>query len=290
MSSDNLQTFLFDNTDIRGGIVTLDKSFAELLAGQPYSVNQQQLMAEFAAANILITSHLKFEGMLSLQARGQGPVSLLMTECNEQFDYRATLQADEDLKGLIFSQLFTEATLAITVEPKQGQRYQGIVPLTGASLAACLEDYFQQSEQLPTWFRFSEHNGKVRGIMLQALPAQVCTDEEQRKEDWIRIKHLASTLTTVEMSDLDNDELLHRLYHEETVRLFEPKSVRYFCSCSAERMERALLSLGESQLREIIEEDGIVKTQCHFCQSEYHFNEEEIKQLLNGSTVTGASH
>lgn len=286
MLSDSLQKFLFDETDIRGAIVTLNNSFEGLIAGKAYSSAQKKLLAEFSAANILMTGNLKFEGSLILQARGQGPVSLVMSECNEQLDFRSIIDASHDLVDIPFADVFSDATLAITVEPKQGQRYQGIVPLEKQSLAASLEDYFKQSEQLPTWFRFSEQEGIVRGIMLQVLPAQLCLDAEKRNEDWTRLCHLASTLSMDEMASLDNETLLHRLYHEETVRIFEPQSSRFHCSCSKERLERALLSLGEDQLREILLEDGEIKTNCHFCQKEYQFDEKDVLQLVQSK----ASH
>ena len=286
MLSDSLQKFLFDDTDIRGAIVTLGTSFEALIADKNYSSAQQALMAEFAAANILMTGNLKFEGSLILQARGAGPVSMVMMECDDQLDFRGIIDASHDLVDIPFDDVFSDATLAITVEPKQGQRYQGIVPLEKHNLAACLEDYFKQSEQLPTWFRFSEQDGVVRGIMLQVLPAQLCLDSDTREEDWTRLCHLASTLSADEMATLDNETLLHRLYHEETVRLFEPESSRFHCSCSKERLERALLSLGAQELREILAEDGEIKTHCHFCETQYQFLEAEVMQLIQGK----ASH
>lgn len=286
MSQDALQKFLFDDTDIRGAIVTLNTEFAAMMQGKNYSLAQQSLMAQFAAANILMTGNLKFEGALILQARGTGPVSLVMNECDEKLNFRGIIQSTHDLIDIDFKDVFSDATLAMTVEPKQGARYQGIVPLEKDSLAACLQDYFGQSEQLPSWFRFVEHEGIVRGIMLQALPAQLCLDAQKREEDWTRLCHFASTLSVHEMTTLDNETLLHRLYHEETVRIFTPESVKYHCSCSKERMERALLSMPEDQLLQILAEDKQIKTDCHFCQAEYAFDEADVLQLLQG----GSSH
>ena len=284
MLSDSLQKFLFDETDIRGAIVTLNQSFSDLLANKKYSPAQQDIMAQFSAANILMTGNLKFEGSLILQARGQGPVALVMSECDEKLYYRGIIDASHDLQDIPFTDVFSDATLAITVEPKQGQRYQGIVPLEKDGLADCLADYFKQSEQLPTWFKFSQQNGVVRGIMLQVLPSQLSEDSEQREEDWVRLCHLASTLSADEMATLDNETLLHRLYHEETVRIFDPQESQFYCTCSKERLERALLSLGEEQLREILAEDGEIKTNCHFCQAEYQFDEAAVLQLIQGKS------
>ncbi len=281
---DSLQKFLFDETDIRGAFVTLNQSFLALIKNKDYSEAQKVLIGQFAAANILMTGNLKFDGALILQARGAGPVSLVMTECDEKLRFRGVVEASHDLHEIPFSDVFSAATLAITVEPKQGQRYQGIVPLEADSLSSCLQNYFEQSEQLPTWFRFAEEKGVVKGMMLQALPAQLCLDEDQRNEDWLRLTHLASTLSVSEMTDLDNETLLHRLYHEEQVRIFSEEPAQYFCSCSHERMERALLSVAEDQLRQILAEDGAIKTDCHFCQTQYAFNEADISSLLTGKS------
>lgn len=284
MSKNFLQSFIFDNADIRGAIVKLDSSFLELIQHQQYHSTQQELLAQFVAANLLMSSHIKFEGLLSLQARGNKAVSMVMTECSDQLDFRGIVQGEGELEEQDFSQLFEGGVLAITIEPKQGNRYQGVVPLEGASLADCLALYFEQSEQLPSWFFIAHHEGKVAGLMLQALPASQL-DKEQRDEDWQRITHLASTLTVDELLNLPAQEVLHRLYHEEEVRVFEEKPAQFQCTCSVERMERALISLGHEELRQILEEDGKIDTQCHFCNQSYHFGHLAISQLIQaGST------
>lgn len=284
MSKNFLQSFIFDNADIRGAIVKLESGFLEMIGHQNYQLSQQNLLAQFTAASLLMSSHIKFDGLLSLQARGHKAVSLVMTECTNQLEFRGLIQAEGELEEQAFSQLFEEGVLAITIEPKQGQRYQGVVPLEGDSLADCLALYFEQSEQLASWFFIAHQQGKVAGLMLQALPASQL-DQEQRAEDWQRITHLASTLTADELLSLPADEVLHRLYHEEVVRVFGKKAAKFQCSCSMERMERALISLGSDELRQIIEEDGKVETQCHFCNQSYHFDEQQIQQLIQaGST------
>lgn len=284
MSKNFLQSFIFDNTDIRGAVVKLETSFAEMMEHQVYQASQQQLLAQFVAANLLMSSHIKFEGLLSLQARGHKSVSMVMTECTDQLEFRGIVQGEGELEQQTFSQLFEDGVLAITIEPKHGQRYQGVVPLEGNSLVDCLALYFEQSEQLASWFFIAHQQGKVAGLMLQALPASQI-DAEQRKEDWQRITHLASTLTVTELLELSVQEVLHRLYHEEEVRVFEPKPAKFQCSCSMERMERALISLGAEELRQIAEEDGEIDTQCHFCNKNYRFDEQQIQQLIQaGST------
>lgn len=286
MNSDFLQSFLFDNTDIRGAVVKLDDSFAQMLINQSYSQGQQQLLAQFTAANLLAASHLKFNGLLSLQARGDNHVSLAMSECTHDLDFRSIIRGDGQGSPEQFDALFNSGALALTIEPENGQRYQGIVPIEGGSLANSLAGYFQQSEQIPSWFYFAQHGNSVAGLMLQALPAQICTDEEQRKEDWQRVIHLASTLSEQELCQLPVEDMLYRLYHEEPLRVFDKRAVRFRCSCSQERMERALTHMDKEELLEILDEDGLIEAQCHFCNRNYTFQRVEILQLLQ----SGGTH
>jgi molecular chaperone Hsp33 len=281
--ADHLQSFMFDNTDIRGAIVQLDNSFAQLLKGHHYPDAYRALMSQMVGANVLLTSKLKFEGLISLQARGKEEITLAMAECNEKLEYRGILRGNFSGEHVDnFAELFQGGVLAITIEPKQGQRYQGVVPLEQDSLSGCLADYFELSEQLPSWLYLLPAVDTVRGILLQALPAQVCQDAEQRAEDWSRIVHLASTLKAEELAHLSAEELLHRLYHEEQVRLFEPMPVSFACSCSQERMERALVGLGREELESIIAEQGKLEAQCEFCGVQYVFTKGEIQHLLQG--------
>lgn len=282
--SDQLLGFLFEKTDIRGSIVNLDASFSSLVESHHYPEAYKALMSQFVAANVLLTSKLKFEGSISLQARGEKEMlSLAMSECTEKLSFRGILRGGFEVEeGALpsFSDIFSGGVLALTVEPVQGQRYQGVVPLEKDDLAGCLQDYFERSEQIPTWFYLVPNATSVRGIMLQAMPAQICESVEQRQEDWLRIVHLASTIKPVEMLNLPSEEILYRLFHEESVRVFEPELVSYECSCSRERMERALIGLGRVELETIIEEQGKLETQCEFCLADYCFESGEIHQLI----------
>lgn len=281
--ADFLQSFMFDNTDIRGGIVHLDNSFKRLLTNHDYPVAYKALMSQLVAANVLLTSKLKFEGLISLHARGDEEITLAMAECNEKLEYRGILRGNFSGEHVDnFSELFKGGVLALTMEPKKGQRYQSMVPLEKPNLEGCLEDYFRLSEQIPSWFYLLPSADSVRGIMLQALPAQICTDDEQRREDWRRIVHLASTVKPEELLALSPEDVLHRLYHEEQTRVFEPQPVNFSCSCSTERMERALMGLGRSELESIIEEKGKLEAQCEFCSANYVFEKGEIQHLLQG--------
>ena len=278
--TDTIQRFLFEQTDIRGAIIRLDSSFEQLIAAASYSPEQQDLLAEFAVASVLLANQLKFTGRVSLQARSSDGL-LIVAESQDQLFYRAVIEGESE--SWDFAKIFAKGgVLALTIEPEQGKRYQGVVPLEKPDLAGCLADYFMQSEQLPSWFHFAKLGNKTAAIMLQALPKQICKDDAQRDEDWQRIRHLAETISRDEMLVLPFNEILYRLYHEETVRVFDAQDVAFRCTCSEEKMERALLHIGEKELLEILEEQGSIDTQCHFCHRNYHFKKPEIQLLLRG--------
>ncbi len=279
------QRFLFDDTDVRGEMVALNDSYQHVLAKHAYPEPVALLLGELMAAAALLVGTLKFDGLLVLQARSSGAVPLLMVECSSEREIRgiARFHADQVEPDVGLRELMPEGVLAMTVDPREGQRYQGIVALEGADLAECLSVYFANSEQLPTRFWLKADTRRARGFMLQALPADRLKDPEARTNSWQHLTTLADTLTTEELLGLDNETLLHRLYHEEIVRVFEPNALRFECSCSRERSAKALISLGEEDLRRLIEEQGgQVSIDCQFCNQHYVFDAADLAQLFAG--------
>lgn len=165
----------------------------------------------------------------------------------------------------------------ITLDPREGHRYQGIVALDRDSLADCLADYFAQSEQLPTRLWLAADGRGAGGLLLQRMPDE---SQNQDVDAWERTVHLAATVKDEELLHLAPEEILQRLYHEETVRVFDPKALRFGCTCSRERIADALVGLGAQELREVLAEQGGIETQCHFCHTRYAFSIEEVEALL----------
>lgn len=284
--NDLVQRFHFSDSPVRGELVQLGDCVEEVLERHDYPARVAALLAEALAASVLLTSTLKFEGSLILQARGSGPLETLMVECNHRREVRGIAQVADDwtpeADELPLAQLFgRDAQLVITIDPEQGQRYQGIVPLDGATLAQCLEHYFAQSEQLPTRLWLAAEGENAAGLMLQVLPGH---DRGEDPDLWPRLCQLTDTVTPGELLELPVSALLYRLYHEETVQLHESEAVRFRCSCSRERTERVLLSLGETELRGIIAEQGCIEVACQFCNQEYRFDAIDVEQLLRGGT------
>lgn len=280
-SSDQLQRFLFDATPVRGEWVHLEQSYQEVLKRHDYPAGVAQLLGELLAATALLTATVKLDGRLSLELRGQGAVRLMMAECNTGKaggdQLRALARYDETPQGEGLTELLGGGQLVITMDPLKGQRYQGIVALNQPSLAACLEDYFASSEQLPTGLWLASDGQKAAGLLLQQLPA---TEAASDPDAWPRISHLAATITTDELLALSAQTLLTRLFHEETLRVFPAHALSFGCTCSSQRTAEAMMALGKETLEEILAEEGELATQCQFCLTRYAFDAATVRQWL----------
>ncbi|QUX97436.1 Hsp33 family molecular chaperone HslO [Marinomonas sp. CT5] len=277
VTKNEIQRFSFDNSNVRGERVLLNDAYQEIIKRKQYPLSVEKLLGEFVAAIALLRDIIKIDGVLSIQAKGNGFLSTLMTECDEQQNLRGIAQWDESQvipDTISLKEVLDGGYLVITIQPRNGQRYQGIVEIVGDSLAECLEQYFSQSEQLPSRVWLAANGTQCGGLFLQRLP------EEQAKEGdedaWERLTHLASTVKEDELLGLETSELLHRLYHEEEVRLYDIKPMQFGCSCSRQRTLDAILSLGTEEVREILIEQGSVKVDCQFCAEQYEFTEKDL--------------
>ncbi|MBU2711889.1 Hsp33 family molecular chaperone HslO [Zooshikella harenae] len=286
---DQIQRFLFEQTDIRGEIVSLEKSYQQALAAHDYPEPIRQLLGELISAAILLSTTLKFAGVMTLQAKSSGPIRLLMVDCNEKHEFRALARWEGDIRQMDLRSLLPAGHLVITIDPEQGKRYQGIVPLNGDTLGECFSSYFVQSEQLPTqmWL-FADHE-HATGLLLQALPASQETDPQQRELKWEHITTLAKTVKPEELLTLDPLVVLHRLFHEETVRVFPAEPVAFHCNCSREKTSVALHSIGREEAESVLEEQGELVLHCQFCNHAYHYNAIDIAQLFDDNENTSSS-
>ncbi len=286
------QRFLFDDSDIRGELVGLTDSYSHVLAKHTYPQPVAQLLGELLAAAALLIGTIKFDGLLILQARSSGAVPLLMVECSSEGELRgiARYHAEQIDADASLRELMPDGVQAITVDPKAGQRYQGIVDLEGDTLADCLINYFATSEQLPTRFWLSADGQGARGLLLQQLPADRLLEADEREASWQHALALADTVKAEELLGLDNETLLHRLYHQEALRLFEPRGLQFRCSCSRERSARALTSLGQADAQALVQEQGgQVEIDCQFCNERYLFDAADVLQLFMDGSSEGPS-
>lgn len=288
--NDLLHRFIFDDCDVRGEIVTLGDSYRQVMRNNDYAPAVQRLLGEFLAAASLLSGTLKFNGLISIQGRGEGPLSMVMAECTHHRDLRGIARlnpefAESDIVGDSLSDLLGRGIIAITIEPEQGERYQGLVPMESEHLAGCLEHYFYQSEQLKTRLWFAAGEERATGFLLQALPRQVNSDEEANRDQWETLCTLADTLSDEELLGLDHPTLLHRLFHEQPLRLFEPAQLKFACSCSRDRSANALLSLGREEVEQLLVERGHIDIDCQFCNSHYSFDTKDVRELLGDNRL-----
>lgn len=279
LEGDSFQKFMFDDCHIRGEIVRLSDSFQKAVESKQYPIVVRQLLAEATAATLLMTGTLKFEGRLSLHARGQGPLTLLMAEATNTRSFRTIANYTDDMpdEGEL-RMLLGKAQLAITIDPEKGNRYQGIVPLEHATMAECLARYFDLSEQLETHFMFASDEGGCYGLMLQQLPDYKHSEDQ---DAWDRIRQLSETLGFDELKAHGNAEILHRLYHEEKVSVYESEPVNFQCSCSEERSLASIEALGIEEALNILEEESVIQVDCQFCGQHYEFDRVKINTLFN---------
>ncbi len=289
-TSDRSQRFLFEEADIRGESVHLDSAYREILAIHEYADGVGRLLGEFLSAAVLLSTNLKFEGKLVLQVRSQGQIPLLMAECDHLLQVRGIARGAEHATSNCNDQLLCNGQLAITVDPTNGQRYQGIVPMRQGSLAQSLDAYFEQSEQLKTRIWLAADGRRAGGLLLQQLPAQIADDETVRLQQWEHACSLAATVREAELLDLHAHQLLYRLYPQDAVRLFEPSMVRFHCTCSRERTRNALTTLHPSELEELLRDLGCITMDCEFCNQQYSFRRSDLAGVLTDDNGAETLH
>lgn len=284
--SDQSQRFLFEDHPIRGQHVSLDQSWQEIAKQGGLEGRGLSLLGEALVVVELLVGTLKIEGSITLQIRGKGPMELLVVEANSKHEVRGTarqegkIEADMDLQ-----QIFGSDVLVITIKTEGAEPYQGIAPLRGISLSEAMEYYFATSEQLETNFWLACDAQNASGMLIQKMPGELKDDDA-----WDRVLHLASTVTDDEMQRLPLDDLLHRLYHEETLRLFDPHAIDFSCSCSRERTAGMLLSLGKAEADDILEQEGEISVSCEFCSANYRFDKIDVEQIFGeGGTSPSSS-
>ena len=279
LTTDSLTRFIFEHATVRGEIVSLDETWRAVLKHAHYPVPLQTLLGELMAAAALLIATLKFDGSMILQIQSDGAVKLLVVEVTSALTLRATAKWDGDLSSGNFVELLGEGRLVITLDPTSTdkQAYQGIVPLVGNNVAAALMHYMAQSEQIDTHIVLAADDECAAGILIQRLPDQADADPDS--DTWFRASQLAATLKADELLNLDARLILHRLFHEEDLRVFESEHLRFQCSCSRIRVADMLRMLGREEVESVLAEQGKIEVQCEFCNQLYHFDPIDAAQL-----------
>ena len=278
---DCLTRFLLEDAHVRGALVRLDETWQALRARTEYPEVVADFLGQCCAASALFTASLKLEGRVSIQLRGESALRRVYAECQTDGNLRGIAHFDTPLpEQLPLSAFGPKAVLAITIENnsagrREPQRYQGMVGLQADTLSGAFEDYFTQSEQLPTRLLLFTQGNQAAGLLIQQLPEALASSE-----DWQRAQALFETLTAQELFSLEPNDVLYRLFHEESVRVLETQPLAFGCSCSRERVESTLVSLGQAEIEETIAETGGISVHCDFCGQGYHFTAEEGLSLF----------
>jgi molecular chaperone Hsp33 len=289
---DCLHRFLFEQFPIRGHLVHLDAAWRALIEHREYPAAIRDALGEAVAASLLLAATVKFEGVLSMQLRGDGPVHLMLVQCTNGLGVRGLARYREgDYAGMKagaarIADLIGTGNLTVTVETDDGsRRYEGIVPIGGERLGESLQIYFENSEQLPTRLWLHADASGASGMLLQKLPIAHAPGADPAAaaavdDAWRRVQLIGSTLTAEELRTLGDVEILRRLFNEDDVRVFEPAPVYFRCRCSRERVGSMLQGLGEAETRSVLAERGEVEVRCDFCNRAYVFDAVDVAQLF----------
>lgn len=289
--NDWIRRFIFESANVRGVIVRLGDAWRQIRQRDAYPDPIASALGQMAAASALLAGDIRMAGKVSVQLRGGDVLKLGFAECTSAGSVRGLARWNGDGQAPFALAALKQALLAITIERDQsGQRYQGLVPLEGASLGQCLEGYFVQSEQLPTAIHLFSHGDQAAGLLLQQVPPEGGLRTEQDAITFEHARTLAATITAEELYALDAEVVLRRLFAEEDVRVFDAVPLRFECSCSYERVAGMLRALGREEAFAAIGTDGLVEVHCEFCNQRYTFDAVDLEQALHGDlTAPGSS-
>jgi len=299
LQRDLVRRFIFEHHPLRGHWVQLSDAWRELRAHSAYPEAVTMLLGEAVVASVLLAATLKFRGTLTLQLQGNGAVSLLVAQCTHDFRLRAVARHDAAQVATLASQpaaaLFraltgTEGRVTVTVEAEERSlRYQGIVPLSGDSLAQSLEAYFASSEQLPTRVVLAADGAHAAGMLVQKLPQNTDAASEALAGAWDGAASGLDGLGTSALLTADVETLLARAFPDYDLRLFRGAAVRFECRCNSARVAGLLRALGPQEVRDVLREQGAVTVTCEFCQRPYRFDEHAVEALFNPSSPSEGS-
>lgn len=284
---DLLHAFVLPQLGVRGAAVRLTAGYREVLSHQPYPDAVGRWLGEALVASALLLTGLKFSGRLSLQLQGGSVLELMYAECTSEGDLRGIARLAEGAAdcdaGLAAAS--AGAVLAITLEPWQrGERYQGIVPLVGDTLAESLEGYFAQSEQLPTRILLAGDGTQAAGLLLQRLPGEGGHGQAVDADGWNRVEHLLGTVGPAELLGTGSEVLLHRLFHDVARIDRDPMPLHVRCRCSREKVADVLRRIGREEALAAAQPHGRAEVVCEFCGKTYHFDPVELEQLFHPAT------
>lgn len=287
-TTDVLNRYLFNDMHVRGELVQLSKSYQSIIKNHNYPVGVRLLLGELMAATCLLSATLKFEGEITVQLQGDGPIGYMSVNGDNNQTMRgiAKLKPEQEhTEANSLHELIGKGTMVITIRPAKGEAYQGVVALEEATLAECLAHYFEVSEQIPTkiWLFSNDDKQQVAGSLVQLLPDGDGSSENLTKQesDFEHISQLTNTIKADEIFSLEAQALLFRLYHQEKVSLFDPQAVSYQCGCSRDKCLGAISQIEPTEIESILAEQNKISMTCDYCLTTYDFFYEDLKSFIS---------
>ena len=287
-TTDILNRYLFDNMHVRGELVQLSNSYQNIIKNHNYPIGVRLLLGELMAATCLLTATLKFEGDITVQLQGDGPVGYMSVNGDNNQNMRGiakVVEADKANEAHSLQALLGKGNMIITVKPSQGEAYQGVVALDQPTLAQCFAHYFEVSAQIPTqvWLFSDDEKQQVAGSLVQLLPDGDGSSENLAKQqsDFEHVAQLTNTIKADEIFSLEAQALLYRLYHQEKVSIFEPQTVNYQCGCSSNKCLAAIAQIESDEIETILAEKGKISMTCDYCLTTYDFFNEQLKSFIS---------
>ena len=276
--------FIFDDMPVRGLHVRLENVWTHIVGQKHYPAAIRRALGELLAAGALLSGNLKTDGTLIVQVQGQGRLKMLVVEATSDQTVRATarwdetadINDDESLTDLLGS----NSVFVLTLQPKDAEPWQGVVPLEGSSIAQMLINYTKRSEQLDTQIVLASSDDACGGLWVQRLP-----ETEPDAASWEHVGTLVQTLTPEELTGLDAQHVLYRLFHETPPRVFDPENIEFACTCSRGKVSDMLLMLGGEEVGGVVAEQGSIQIDCDFCHAKYVFDETDVNALFGADVV-----
>lgn len=287
-TTDVLNRYLFNDMHVRGELVQLSKSYQSIIKNHNYPIGVRLLLGELMVATCLLSATLKFEGEITVQLQGDGPIGYMSVngDHNQKMRGIAKLKPEqEQTTAKSLHELIGKGTMVITIRPEKGEAYQGVVALEEETLAECLAHYFEVSEQIPTkiWLFSDDERQQVAGSLVQLLPDGDGSTENLSKQqsDFEHISQLTNTIKADEVFSLEAQALLYRLYHQEKVSLFEPQTVSYQCGCSQDKCLAAISQIEPTEIKSILAEQSKISMTCDYCLTTYDFFYDDLKSFIS---------
>ncbi len=275
---DSIQRFLFKNLNIRGQHLKIDHAWEKLLENRHYPVVLSKLLGELTALSIMLANGMKHKGKVTLQVQGKGPVNLLVVEVTDNLKLRGVAKTNQIITEQITAdELLGDGQILVTIENSHTKtHFQSYVERTGDSLITSFEVFFSQSEQLPTKLWIASNPSSLAAVMIQKLP----DSDDIDKDGWDRIMSLATTVSDKELCHLESDELLHRLFYQETLELFTSQEIQYHCPKNQEKVEDVIKTLGEEEARKLLAEQGEIVIHNEICNFHLRFTAEDLDRIF----------